>query len=179
MKRTMLFAALASAVSLSAYGHGQAREQNSQAEQSEQQSVSDQQNQSQQSPDLLVKQAQQKLSADGKDVGPTDGTMGPKTQAALKEFQRENGLQQTGLLDQETIAALDLGQSSSAASGGTSPRQDQTDRQQPNDTGTDSVTGETQGSSAATGDTSSSPTNSDMQQPNDAGTNSVTGQTQQ
>ena len=117
MKRTMLSIALASAFSLSAYANDQAQQQSSQSEDSQQQSASAQQSQSQNSD--LVKQAQEKLNANGKDVGPSDGQLGPKTQAALKEFQQENGLQETGQLDQETIAALDLGESGSAASGGT------------------------------------------------------------
>ena len=116
MKRTMLSIALASAFSLSAYAHDQARQQSSPSEDSQQQSASAQQ--SQQNSDL-VKQAQEKLNANGKDVGASDGQLGPKTQAALKEFQQGNGLQETGQLDQETIAALDLGESGSAASGGT------------------------------------------------------------
>ena len=76
MKRTTLFIALASALSLPAYASEQAQQQSS--------------------------------------------AMGPKTQAALKEFQEEKGLQASGQLDSETIAALDLDQASSAASGGTS-----------------------------------------------------------
>ena len=100
MKRTTLFIALASALSLSAYANDQAQKS------------------SQQNSDV-VKQAQQKLSEGGKDVA-VDGQMGPKTQAALKEFQQEKGLQASGQLDRETIAALDLDQASSAASGGTS-----------------------------------------------------------
>jgi len=117
MKRTVISIALASAFSLSAYAN-QGHEQSSQSEQSEQQGASAQQSQGAQD-QTLVKQAQEKLSAAGKDVGTPDGQMGPKTQAALKEFQQEKGLQPSGQLDQETIAALDLDQSSSAT-GGTS-----------------------------------------------------------
>ena len=43
--------------------------------------------------------------------------MGPKTQAALKEFQESKGLQASGELDQKTMAAL--GVSSSASSSAT------------------------------------------------------------
>lgn len=108
MKRTTIFIALASALSLSAYANDQGQsQQNASAGQSSQQNSD------------LVKQAQQKLSEGGKEVT-VDGQMGPKTQAALKEFQQERGLQASGQLDRETIAALDLDQSSSAASGGTS-----------------------------------------------------------
>lgn len=72
----------------------------------------------------LVKQAQQKLSAQGHEVGPADGIMGPKTQEGLKEFQQSKGLEATGELNRETLSALgvsgDLGSSSAATGGSTS-----------------------------------------------------------
>ena len=40
---------------------------------------------------------------------PADGKMGPKTQAALKEFQRARGLAPNGELDKATLTALGLG----------------------------------------------------------------------
>lgn len=136
MKRTTLFAALASALSLSvsAYAHGDMSGQNqsewSKATQrvesaNDQQSQGDEQSQS---PDV-VKQAQEKLSAMGKDVGTPDGRMDAKTQQALKEYQQENALQPTGKLDQQTIAALDLNPTGSAAPGASSSHS------QGNDTG--------------------------------------------
>lgn len=54
-----------------------------------------------------VKAAQQALRDKGHDPGSTDGVMGPKTQAALKEFQKAQGLTETGRLDAETMAKLD------------------------------------------------------------------------
>ncbi len=36
-----------------------------------------------------------------------DGKFGPKTEAALKAFQRENGIQQTGALGRQTLGAFD------------------------------------------------------------------------
>lgn len=74
----------------------------------------------------LVKQAQEKLSAAGHDAGPSDGVMGPKTQAALKEFQQAKGIEASGQLDQETVAALELNESgastgSSSSAGASSP----------------------------------------------------------
>lgn len=42
---------------------------------------------------------QQKLKDQGHDAGPVDGIMGPKTQAALKEFQSAKGLKESGQLD--------------------------------------------------------------------------------
>jgi peptidoglycan hydrolase-like protein with peptidoglycan-binding domain len=53
----------------------------------------------------LVKQAQQKLSQGGHKVQ-ADGVMGPKTQAALKEFQQAKGIEASGELNKDTLAAL-------------------------------------------------------------------------
>ena len=124
MKRTTIFVTLASALSMSmsayAKGNSSSHEQSdwSKATQrvegmNDQQTQRDQQSQS---PDL-VKQAQAKLGAMGKDVGTPDGQLNAKTQQALMEYQHDKGLQPTGQLDQQTIAALDLNKSSSAATG--------------------------------------------------------------
>lgn len=56
----------------------------------------------------LVRQVQQELNDRGFDAGPVDGIMGPKTQAALKRFQAENGLPQNGQLGKETLEKLDI-----------------------------------------------------------------------
>lgn len=53
-----------------------------------------------------VKSAQEALKQKGFDPGPVDGMMGPKTQAALKEFQKSEQLNETGRLDAETMAKL-------------------------------------------------------------------------
>ena len=66
-----------------------------------------------------LKQAQSKLSTAGYSPGPVDGKMGPKTQAALKNFQQSQGLQASGWLDPKTAAALGMG-AGSADSGATS-----------------------------------------------------------
>jgi peptidoglycan hydrolase-like protein with peptidoglycan-binding domain len=65
-----------------------------------------------------IKQAQEKLSSQGLDVT-ADGVLGPKTQAAVKEFQTKEGIQASGQLDQETLAALGVNEES-AGSGSTS-----------------------------------------------------------
>lgn len=71
----------------------------------------------------LVKQAQEKLSAAGHDVGQADGILGPKTQKGLKEFQQSKGLQASGQLDQKTLSALGVsGGDSSASTGSTSDK---------------------------------------------------------
>jgi peptidoglycan hydrolase-like protein with peptidoglycan-binding domain len=73
-----------------------------------------------------IKQAQEKLSSKGHDVQ-ADGVLGPKTQAALKEFQEKEGIQASGRLDQETLSALGVeesssGTGSSSPASGTSPQ---------------------------------------------------------
>jgi murein L,D-transpeptidase YcbB/YkuD len=49
-----------------------------------------------------VKSAQKALQDKGKDPGPIDGIMGPKTMAALRAFQKDQNLPQTGRLDDQT-----------------------------------------------------------------------------
>jgi peptidoglycan hydrolase-like protein with peptidoglycan-binding domain len=66
-----------------------------------------------------IKQVQEKLSDKGHDVQ-ADGVLGPKTQAALKEFQQKEGIQASGRLDQETLAALGVDEGS-AGTGSSSP----------------------------------------------------------
>jgi LysM repeat protein len=46
------------------------------------------------------------LTDAGYDVGGIDGTMGPKTKLALRNFQEDNELEGSGRLDEETIEAL-------------------------------------------------------------------------
>lgn len=59
-----------------------------------------------------VSQVQQALIDQGFDIGTVDGQMGPKTKAALKQFQQQKGLQASGKLDQQTLAALTTSSSS-------------------------------------------------------------------
>lgn len=57
--------------------------------------------------DVAVRTAQQVLERLGIDVGPIDGILGPRTQAALRSFQQGKGLARTGRLDADTQKALD------------------------------------------------------------------------
>jgi peptidoglycan hydrolase-like protein with peptidoglycan-binding domain len=68
-----------------------------------------------------VKSAQQALRDKGHDPGAIDGVMGPKTQAALKDFQKAQGLNETGRLDAETMAKLGVDSTSPSASPRTAP----------------------------------------------------------
>ncbi|HET8578562.1 MAG TPA: BON domain-containing protein [Methylomirabilota bacterium] len=59
-------------------------------------------------PQEQVKAAQDSLKRQGYDPGPTDGIMGPRTAAALKNFQRDKGLTMTGEADAATMSKLGI-----------------------------------------------------------------------
>jgi peptidoglycan hydrolase-like protein with peptidoglycan-binding domain len=67
-----------------------------------------------------VKQIQEALKDKGQDPGQADGIMGPKTQQALRQFQKSQNLQVTGRVDQQTASALGVDVSSAAGSGAAS-----------------------------------------------------------
>ena len=60
-----------------------------------------------------MKQAQTELKSQGLYEGKVDGKGGPHTKAALTAYQKEKGLQQTGVLDQQTMNSL-MGSSGSS-----------------------------------------------------------------
>jgi len=62
-----------------------------------------------------VKAAQQALKDKGHDPGAADGVMGPRTQAALKDFQSKEGLKASGRLDAETMSKLGVQAEAGAA----------------------------------------------------------------
>lgn len=66
-----------------------------------------------------LRAAQEVLKDQGMYEGEVDGLMGPKTQAALREFQKKEGLRETGRLDQQTMTKL--GVDKTGATGATSP----------------------------------------------------------
>ena len=53
-----------------------------------------------------VKTVQKALQDKGMDPGPIDGMMGPKTMAALKAFQKDQKLTESGRLDDQTREKL-------------------------------------------------------------------------
>ena len=53
-----------------------------------------------------VKSAQDALKAKGYDPGASDGAMGPRTRAAIRNFQKAEGLRATGRLDADTRGKL-------------------------------------------------------------------------
>jgi len=58
--------------------------------------------------DGSIRNAQTALNAQGYSAGTEDGVAGPNTQAALRKFQADKGLAQTGMLDAETKSALGI-----------------------------------------------------------------------
>lgn len=71
----------------------------------------------------VIRQAQEKLSAQGYIAGSADGVWGPKTRAALEKFQKTKDITPTGVLDPQTLAALGInGQQTAAANTGGTPQ---------------------------------------------------------
>lgn len=68
--------------------------------------------------DEKVKAAQQALKDKGHDPGNVDGRMGPKTQAALRDFQKAQGLQASGRLDAKTMQSLGMDGDKTSSMGG-------------------------------------------------------------
>jgi peptidoglycan hydrolase-like protein with peptidoglycan-binding domain len=61
-----------------------------------------------------IKQAQKSLNDKGFDVGPSDGVMGSRTRAGIRQFQKSENLPVTGRLDAETAGKLGVGTESIA-----------------------------------------------------------------
>ncbi len=57
-------------------------------------------------PSDKVRNAQVALNTQGYNAGPVDGQFGPATQGAVRKFQGERGLTQSGTLDGSTLDAL-------------------------------------------------------------------------
>ncbi|MBV8166120.1 MAG: peptidoglycan-binding protein [Alphaproteobacteria bacterium] len=60
-----------------------------------------------------VKHAQQALKDEGLYKGRIDGVVGPQTRDAVAQYQRDHKLQQTSMLDDQTLRSLDSRTSSS------------------------------------------------------------------
>ena len=71
----------------------------------------------QHSGDERVKAAQQALKDKGHDPGTVDGHLGPKTQAALRDFQKTQGMEATGQLDGKTLQSLGVENAKTSSAG--------------------------------------------------------------
>lgn len=58
-----------------------------------------------------IREAQRRLAELGFDVGPADGIAGPRTQAAIRDYQDQNGLSGTGAITADLITRLETGKS--------------------------------------------------------------------
>ena len=118
MKLRYFLVAGAACVSLSAFAWDQPGNQSS-SEQMQQ----DRAAQLSHTQDQTVRDAQEKLAAQGYDPGPADGRIGPKTQQQIMKFQQDHQLQASGQLDDQTLAALNTPSSSiGSSSTGSSPQ---------------------------------------------------------
>jgi hypothetical protein len=71
----------------------------------------------------LVRDVQESLRAQDINAGPVDGIWGPRTSAAVREFQQTQGLDASGQLNAQTLGALGIAErSGSGASAGASER---------------------------------------------------------
>lgn len=68
-----------------------------------------------------VRTAQRALRSKGYNPGPADGAMGPRTEAAVRQFQQKEGLKETGRLDIDTRARLGMTGAGASASPATAP----------------------------------------------------------
>jgi peptidoglycan hydrolase-like protein with peptidoglycan-binding domain len=55
---------------------------------------------------MSTREVQERLNALGYDVGTPDGSAGPRTAKALREFQQAQGIPVTGRVDAATTGAL-------------------------------------------------------------------------
>src|SRR5688572_13613940 len=63
-----------------------------------------------------VRSVQEALKGKGHNPGPVDGVIGPRTQQALRAFQRAQNIQTSGQLDSSTASALGVTLSSGSSS---------------------------------------------------------------
>lgn len=55
-----------------------------------------------------IRKVQERLNELGYDCGPADGVKGPQTEDAIKQFQRDKGLEPDGIVGPKTKEALGL-----------------------------------------------------------------------
>lgn len=77
----------------------------------------------------FMAQIQQQLQNEGLYNGPIDGQFGDQTQAALAAWQRQQGLQPTGQLNAQTLAAMDIEAMASQQQQAEIPQQQQQQQQ--------------------------------------------------
>lgn len=79
-----------------------------------------------------VRLLQLELNRNGLNAGRADGIMGTKTRQALQQFQTKNGINATGELDRQTMAALRGKRTAKKGASTPSAQQTQENQPQPN-----------------------------------------------
>jgi peptidoglycan hydrolase-like protein with peptidoglycan-binding domain len=121
MKRTLIALFATAALAIPAVAQQQDPNQNADQNTSQDQNTGQDQNAGQNTPDPAMdkqgggsisltraqtRMLQQALNSGGLDAGPVDGIMGEKTKQALQKYQSQKGLNASGQVDRETMAAL-------------------------------------------------------------------------
>jgi peptidoglycan hydrolase-like protein with peptidoglycan-binding domain len=129
MKKIMLAAVAATALSFPALAQhaGQAQEQPGSTSAQQADTSSGQKMSPRNLNSGQIEKIQQSLDDKGFKSGRVDGKWGPQTMSALKDFQKSKNMPSTGNLDDQTIAALGL----NASDFGTSGSQPETTGQAP------------------------------------------------
>src|SRR5262245_47538264 len=65
-----------------------------------------------------IRDVQHQLDKAGYPIASADGVMGPKTETAIRNFQRDKGLNATGELNDETLKALRASEDSATSGAG-------------------------------------------------------------
>lgn len=98
-------------------------------------------------------ETQRALSGRGYDVGPVDGISGPRTDAALREFQRDQGIPATGRADPRTRQALNIAGASDTRTGTDGMNRGTTGGGMPRDSMGNTTGGNTTGGNTTRGNT--------------------------
>jgi Ni/Co efflux regulator RcnB len=153
MKRTLIALFATAALAIPAVAQQQDPNKNTGQNTSQNQNTGQDQNAKQNTPDPSMdkksgqsgsvnlsrsqtRMLQRALNSGGLDAGPADGIMGEKTKQAVQKYQSQKGLNASGQLDRETIAALraDRGKQTASRKGssqGTQPRNQGSQGSQP------------------------------------------------
>ena len=121
MKRTLIALFATAALAIPAVAQQQGPKQNTDQNKSQDQNTGQDQNAGQNIADpsmdkqgggsisltrAQTRMLQQALNSGGLDAGPVDGIMGEKTKQALQKYQSQKGLNASGQVDRQTMAAL-------------------------------------------------------------------------
>ena len=72
-----------------------------------------------------IREVQQKLAQSGEYHGRPDGVWGPMTERAVRDWQSKNNLNATGMLDAQTLQAMDIASNTNEANNPNNPNNNQ------------------------------------------------------